>query len=151
MSSTSSQFSRLAICSRVFYEREIIEQRNEIEALKLKLFWKEYGINQLQRAMICEGHRYRRLQPNKPHNTEDWYSWMGPLIKAHDLEVETFTRHPENTPLPTQIDLNVHFGCRFKYFVTSYGSKLWKATSVDDPELRKLKALFHALNSGSTI
>jgi hypothetical protein len=29
----------------------------------------------------------------------------------------------------------------------AYGTKLWMAKSVDDPELQKLKALFGALSS----
>ena len=52
------------------------------------------------------------------------------------------------TSLPSfpPIDINVHFACRERYYVSHYGAKLWKATSVDDPELRKLKALFDALS-----
>jgi hypothetical protein len=34
----------------------------------------------------------------------------------------------------------------------TYGSKLWKATSVRDPELTKLERLFHTLNTlGETV
>ena len=33
------------------------------------------------------------------------------------------------------------------WFCWTYGSKLWKATSVGDPELAKLKRLFHTLNT----
>ena len=154
MSSSNGQFARLAVCSHVLYEREIVEQqrviaeqRKEIEALKLVLFWKEYGINQLQRAIVCAGHRRRLLKPTDHLSAEDWYKWTGPIIKSCGLEIEIFDQQPDQySALQIQIDLDVHFGCRGKYFVVSYGKKLWKAKSVDDPELRKLKAFFHVLH-----
>ncbi len=67
------QLARLALaCS-------IIEQQKEIESLKLKLFWKEYGVNELRTAMM----RVRRRRDFT--YTFDDYEWMGPLIESCEL------------------------------------------------------------------
>ena len=42
-----------------------------------------------------------------------------------------------------------HFSSRDDWFVFTYGAKLWKAKSVDDPELQKLKSLFAILHQES--
>jgi len=49
-SSTSSagQFARLAMASKILCDRELIEARQEIENLKLQLFWKNYNVPNLQ-------------------------------------------------------------------------------------------------------
>jgi hypothetical protein len=43
------------------------------------------------------------------------------------------------------VDSHFHHHIRENWYHWSYGSRLWKATSVDDPELGKLRALFAAL------
>jgi len=48
---------------------------------------------------------------------------------------------------PQESDLDTHLVCAGPYVFAAYGAKLWKAKSVDDPELLKLKALFDALNN----
>ncbi len=145
-SSDSKQFARLALCSHVLYEREIIEQQREIEALKLRIFWHEYSVRNLQTAIVCEAARRRRLGQNDDTLTiQDWYLWMGPVIQSCGLEVELIDQEHDQPVLVPPINIDVHLACRSKYFVTHYGAKLWKARTVDDPELHKLKALFKAL------
>ena len=150
--SESKQFARLALCSHVLYEREIIEQRREIEALKLKIFWYEYSAHNLRTAIVCEAARRRRLGQNDDTLTiQDWYLWMGPVIQSCGLEVGLIDQEDDKPALVPPIDLDVHLACRSKYFVTHYGAKLWKAMSVDDPELKKLKELFKALHDDRVI
>ena len=115
------QLARLALCARVLYEMEIIEQQKEIESLKLKLFWKEYGVNELRIAMMRVRHR-RDLT-----YTFDDYEWMGSLIESCGL-----TR-------------DAHLVWNDDYFITSYGPKLCDAKSVNERELKKLVALFEKL------
>ena len=133
-----SQISRLAAVSQVLYDREVLELRGGNERLRqenkrlkqenselnLKLFWKEHGIHELHVAMF-------RVRRRRDFNyIFDDYEWMGPLFESCGLEKNSH---------------NAHLVCRNDYFITDYGTKLWKAKSVDDPELRKLKSLFDAL------
>ena len=136
----TSHVARLAAVSHVLYDREVLELRGGNERLRqenerlkqenselnLKLFWKEHGIHELHVAMFRERHR------RDFNYIFDDYEWMGPLFESCGLEKNSH---------------NAHLVCRNDYFITDYGTKLWKAKSVDDPELRKLKALFGALSS----
>ena len=47
-SSSAGQFARLAMASKILCDRELIEARQEIESLKLQLFWKNYSVPNLQ-------------------------------------------------------------------------------------------------------
>ena len=141
----SGQIARLALVSHVLYEREILEQKKEIESLKLKLFWKDYSIRNLQTAIVCEANRH--LNKHDPTlDREHWFLWVGPMIESFGMEAVLIDQEPDQRALVPPIDINAHFACRERYYVSHYGAKLWKATSVNDPELRKLKALFDALS-----
>jgi hypothetical protein len=134
-------FARLALASHVLYEREIVEQRQEIEALKrknaeleLKLFWKDYGVAQLKEAMQSESYRRRQSHPNESQRYNLWYEWMGPIVKACDMEASCCD------------DENTHLICKMQnYYMVSYATRLRNAKSVEDPELQKLKTLFRCL------
>jgi hypothetical protein len=49
-SRTTGQISRLATVSHVLYDREVLEQRKEIEALKHDLLWQERTLRKLREA-----------------------------------------------------------------------------------------------------
>jgi hypothetical protein len=143
----SGQIARLTTVSHVLFEREILEQKKEIESLKLKLFWKDYSLRNLQTAIVCEANRRRRLNiHDSTLDMEHWYLWVGPMIEACGMDVELIDQEPDQRAMVPPIDINVHFACRERYYVSHYGARLWKAKSVNDPELRKLVALFDALN-----
>ena len=147
----SRQFARLALCSHVFYEREIIEQQKEIESLKLKLFWKDYDVSELVKCMKFASRRRLVSQSSSYYDIldMDYFMWTGPVIQSYGLEVQVVDWQPgDPMTMPPRVDLDTHFVCRRKYHITSYGSKLWKARSIDDPELKKLKALFDAFLGG---
>jgi hypothetical protein len=150
----SSQIARLTTVAHVLYDREVLELRQENErlreennALKLERFWKEYNLPKLGRAITHERIRYRFQTIERAFNPNiDWHFWMGPLIQSYGLEieiVEDFHTPPSNA--------NVHFSCTRLYHITSYGAKLLKAKSVDDPELQKLKALVDELERRNNI
>jgi len=42
---------RLAVCSKILYDNRILQQREEIESLKLRIFWLENGYEALKIAM----------------------------------------------------------------------------------------------------
>ena len=148
--------SRLALVSKVLCDRELFqlrrvneEQRQEIEALKLELFWREFDIMKLRRiiSLVCS------------HITDenDYISYIEPVLKEFGLEVQiTDEVNPGDgsmQPAPfceycmPRSELDVHFTCTRHYTITSYGAKLWKAKSVDDPELLKVKALYNEVKS----
>ena len=136
-------FARLAVCSRVLYEREVVEQQKlikeqakEIKSLKFEIFSYKYSLDKLWQILLCQG--VRRLSEDL--TLERGYMWLRPLIDSCGLELVVVDEH--HAP---RSELDVHFVCRFGCCISSYGAKLWKATSVDDPELMKLKALFDML------
>ena len=47
--------SLLALASKPLYDREMLELRSENESLKLKLFWKDYNVHKLHKAMLDQG------------------------------------------------------------------------------------------------
>jgi len=152
----TGQISRLAAVSHVLYEREVLElrgeterQREEIErlrqqhqALMLNLFWKEHGVNALNDAawrVNMDHHNLARV-----HGI--YRAWIEPILQACGLEVG-LVGGPMPYRGPQESDLDTHLVCAGPYVFAAYGAKLWKAKSVDDPELLKLKALFDALNN----
>ena len=144
----SGQIARLTTVAHVLYEREVLELRQENErlhqenkALKLELFWKKHDIRTLQSNIMALRMHYRAIRPRLGNDQDEWTKHVAPIIQSYGLEVEIVDQEGLGQPLS---DLNVHFVCTGKFLITSYGAKLWKAKSVDDPELWKLKALFDA-------
>lgn len=138
----SDQLARLALCSRVLFERTILEQqqqivamREEMRALKLRLFFSEYSVGNLQILMMRAGYRHA---PRRPF--EDWFLFMDPLMDGFTVV------RVDGDEFPDKVDLDVHFACNSRSEIVSYGAKLWNATSVDDPELQRLVTIFDELN-----
>ncbi len=153
--------SRLALVSKVLSDRELFqlrrvneEQRQEIDALKLELFWREFDIRKL-RQIIGLARRHART---RYHITDenDWTSYIEPFLKEFGLEVQitdevnpgdgSMQRAPFCEYCMPRSELDVHFTCDRVYHITFYGAKLWKAKSVDDPEVLKLKALYNEVS-----
>ena len=148
------QLSRLATLSHVLYDREVLELRHENERLnkenealhqdnqelKLKLFWKDYNVLALNNAM----HRHDMIYPDLVPGNYIWNVWIEPILQMCGLKVESIADSP---PLRGSelSDVDTHLVWVPRYIFVAYGTKLWKAKSVDDPELKKLKALFEAL------
>ena len=69
---------RLSLCSKILYDCRIIEHRHEIEHLKLRLFWYEYGYHALKRAMyrynvnICKCQCIACAIAGRTLNYESW-------------------------------------------------------------------------------
>ena len=165
----SGQFSRLALVSKVLCDRELFElrrvnekQRQEIDALKLELFWREYDISKLRRIISLVRIHYS----TRDHITDqtDWALYIEPILREFGMEVQITDDNPTRgiieEPFASEYymprsELDVHLTCTRHYTITSYGAKLWKAKSVDDPELLKLKALYDdvrgAVNNAGTL
>ncbi len=154
--------SRLAIVSKVLCDRELFElrrvnekQRQEIEAFKLELFWREFDMIKLRRIISHVRLHYR----TRYHITDetDYISYIKPVLNEFGLEVQiTDERDPVDQGMRSapfceyclpRSELDVHFTCDSVYNITFYGAKLWKAKSVDDPELLKVRALYNDVKS----
>jgi len=161
-------FSRLALVSKVLCDRELIEmrqenerQRHEINALKLELFWREYDISKLRRIISLVRIHYR-TRDNITDQT-DWTLHIEPIMREFGIVVQITDDNPTRGIFEEPFgeyymprsELDVHLTCTRHYTITSYGAKLWKAKSVDDPELLKLKALYNdvrgAVNNAGTL
>lgn len=144
----------------------LLELQHENEVLKLKLFWKEHGIGELNAAMrlanYVEGgvgcsclacgrsgrHRceFGEKAENKPCTFKPWFEQM---IREHEMsigpEVPIFVDGPD---VPDVLDDGHHFSNidRGVWIMWEYGSKFWNVTSVCDPELAKLERLFKTLD-----
>jgi len=150
----SSQIARLTTVAHVLYDREVLELRQknerlwreneklhlENEALKLGIFWKYHHVERLRFAMFV----YSSRHPNLASDNVISDVWIEPMLQNCGLAFESiynlFTFYDSD-----QSDLNTHIVCSSPFKFVAYGTKLWKAKSVDDPELQKLKALFDAL------
>ena len=146
--SSRPQFARLALVSKVLCDMEAIELRQENErlyqenqVLKLAVCWTNYNIDILSGAMMIT-RKYYSGQPRVFN--EVWNAWIEPILQECGLTVEVVGGLlPYRGPQPSELD--THLVCTSRYMFVAYGTKLWKAKSVDDPELRKLKALFDTL------
>lgn len=153
-------------------QRENEDLKLENEALKLRLFWKEHGQAELSASMrlanFVEGGpqcsclacavsgRHNRengeIDGEKPCTFKPWFEQM---LREHDMSIGYGI--PD---VPIWVDGSVcdsgnnvlddgqHFTIlgRQDWLHWTYGSRLWKATSVLDPELAKLERLFKTLD-----
>ena len=153
----------------------LLELQRENEALKLKLFWKEHNDEIMKNAMCwaneAEGgptcsclacavsgrytSGYGEVAEKKPCTFKPWFEQV---LREHEMSVALGL--PD---VPIWVDGSVvdsgnnvlddghHFSnlASQDWFFWTYGSKLWKATSEEDPELRKLHRLFDTLDAYS--
>jgi len=141
---------------RMNLQRETEALKRENEALKLKLFWKEHGPGELNAAIrlanyVVGGYwccclactvsgrhekRYGETDENKPCTFKPWFEQV---LREHDMSIGSVVNSGDD---------GHHFrnSVRQDWFCWTYGSRLWKATSVLDPELAKLERLFKTLD-----
>ena len=147
----------------------LLELQRENEALKLKLFWKEHNPEELNNAMALANWgkdgpgcsclacaisgRYLiddgEVAERKPCTFKPWFDQV---LREHDMSigycpVEWLDGIVFNSNAQDLNDQHFSFFFRQDWAFWTYGSKLWKATSVGDPELAKLERLLHYLNT----
>ena len=159
-----------------FFNMDPVKLQRENEALQLKLFWKEHSYEIMENAMCraneaeggprcsCLTCQVRgRYSPGVTQNEPCTFKpWFEQVLREHDMSIG---RGWPDVPLwdvwfdgsvdesrAQVLDDGQHFSLRGKrdWFRWTYGSKLWKATSVCDPELAKLERLLHYLNTFGT-
>ena len=165
---------RLATVSKVFMDSRVVELRRENEELRLRLFWKDHNVqmlekvmkeaNQMDNAPKCNCFRCvltERMDGDVVYDNQSctFIPWFEEKIKLCDLTTKYYTDlslestdyriHVSDTSGNPVFIADCHF---VKYCTTgidwgsfSYGSKLWKAKTVNDPELRKLEKLFELM------
>lgn len=166
---------RLAVVSKILFDTRLLELKRENEALKLKLFWKEHNPEELNKAMhlantanggcgpacsclacaVSGRHEsdYGEVAEKKPCKFKPWFEQV---LREHDMSI---ARGLPDVPIWVDgsvvdshndvLDDGHHFSnlASQDWFCWTYGSKLWKATSVHDPELAKLERLFQYLDT----
>lgn len=157
--------------SKILFDTRLLELKRENEALKLKLFWKEHNPEKLKKAMASANWgpdgpscsclacavsgRYLiddgEVAETKPCTFKPWFEQV---LREHDMSIGHVVDAPRADGSVCDSGNDVfddgrHFtnfaGCDWRWW--TYGSKLWKATSVRDPELAKLERLLHYLDT----
>jgi hypothetical protein len=161
------------VVCKVLLDSRVLELRRENEALKLKLFWKEHGPEQLKAAMRaangaaggpgcgCLGcevsgrHEsdHGEMPVKKPCAFKAWFE-----ATLRELEMVVAVGLPagavwvDGSVVDSGNDV-LDDGAHFTnlgaddWVAWTYGSRLWKAASVRDPELAKLEGLFRTLDA----
>ena len=156
-----------------FVNMDPVELQRENEALQLKLFWKEHSYETMENAMCraneaeggpacscltCQirGRYSRGVTQNEPCTFKPWFEQV---LHEHEMSIG---RGLPDVPIWVEgsvvdsdnrvIDDGHHFSnlASQDWFCWTYGSKLWKATSIGDPELVKLERLLHYLDTLGT-
>jgi hypothetical protein len=167
---------KLAFVSRLLLDKEVIELRQENERLRLLLFWKEHNVRTLSKLMRDLNRSRSGPQcactacvmlgrSDESHDAQgsvafDLYCEFNPWFERNILEMGmTVSMVPpphgagvENCDIDAGGDLyevDSHFHCilRGNCVHWTYGARLWKAASADDPELLRLHALFETLDN----
>lgn len=159
----STSVDRLRSVSRLSSDPRVQALLRENQKLKLSLFWKDHNIIHLEMAMgLCNisngGPNCSCIACGKGGRTADhatlthgpcaFKPYFKSLAKKHGL-VTLYTgwrkriQHEAGDWNGVE-DLDTHLVIIRKddWFSVEYGSKLWKATHVDDPELKRLGMFF---------
>jgi hypothetical protein len=156
---------RLALVSKLFCDVQIIALRRENERLKLELFWKKYSADMLHRELY-EFHSTCNLfrcwcvscsANGRLYLDEDEAAHYAALPASQTLRCKPCNYKPWFVDLIHDMDMRVAYGVdygldseHFRFFAVEnwfwgYGSRLLNASSVDDPDLRKLEGMFDKL------
>ena len=188
-----SHIDRLATVSKILLDERVIELRQEVETLKLGIFWRDNSMFRLNEAMkIANGMHvkcgcsfccwYNRTDLMKEAELESAFTaecrllpWFHEVLLSHGFvmfertSIRTFVsqgrvdllpemvqveitsqRDPKSSgPLTRNvcIDLDCHLFKLSPVGNYAFGTKLWQAKSVNDPELQKLTKLISVLEA----
>jgi hypothetical protein len=172
-----SHVDKLATVSKILLDGRVIELRQEVETLKLEIFWRDHSLFRLNNAMKIangmhvkcwcgncglRGRTYLMSEAGLiDHDAEcRFMPWFDGVLLSHGLVMLESSRdrgfrcHSVPTsirPLSRDNDC-MDYDCHlFKLDTHSasyaFGTKLWQAKSVNDPELQKLINLISMLEA----
>lgn len=167
----SHHIDRLAAVSRILFDERVVEMRQEIERLKLDVFWRDNSLFRLQRAMaMVNGNKMQcmcsvcslsgrcpffRVDPNTDRNICKFTPWFEAQLSGFvvsDVE-QPHHYHVRSGFGPLTRDDCFDSDCHFvnlspvSWYMFAFGERLWKAKSVNDPELLKLSAFISFLET----
>lgn len=164
----SGHLDRLALISKLLLEPRLLELRNENERLKLELFWKTHSMSKLKRLMEACNQECRCLSCAVSGRMEEhcrampwgthckFKAWFDQQLAMHGLtsiqgvqiNQDPVCQHMscDDENWVYDVDSHFHHLTRDDWVTWMYGSKLWKAKTVNDPEVLKLQALFLSLS-----
>jgi hypothetical protein len=150
----------LALTSKAFMDTRLFELKNENEQLKLKRFWSIYGVNNLRKqlrayqwrigAVHCECvscKKYKRFDPKDEDEEADdaiYYANKTWDVCEYQPWFLEFLDDMERDVGELNFDHIFVEGDSLCWFF-GYGPKFLNASSVADPELRKLEGIFDTL------
>jgi hypothetical protein len=171
-----SHIDRLATVSKILQDERVIELRQEVETLKLGIFWRDNSLFRLNEAMKIANAMHVKcwcsfcdlkgpndmIEEARPLNFTGecrFMPWFHEVLLSHGL-VMLEASWPERMggshivprssgPLTKNdcMDVDCHLfqlGSESSY---AFGTKLWKAKNVNDPELQKLTKLISVLEA----
>jgi len=158
---------KLALASKILLDKEVIQLRQENELLRLKLFWKDHKVDILKQLM-----QEANQAEDGPHckcctcavsgridegdESIDMKCVFKPWFESHlmscGLTYQTAAQEGNGVQhmsgdgnFQYDVDTHIHHIVSADWFAWTYGARLWKANSADDPELIKLHSLFERL------
>ena len=156
-------------------DARLLALRRQNEELRLELFWTAHSVQMLQSAMKKANTGYERSIRCRcwkcslagimdgtvvdRNITCKFIPWLGAKINECGLIYEDMPpQHSHTTHMSDSsgcvCDVDSHFvdsaAMGVYMYKFTYGSKFWKAKTVDNPELKKLKKLFQLINVEST-
>ena len=163
---------KLLSVSKLFADQRVSELMAENRQLKLSLFWKNYGVERLEKAMSYANRNYKgpdcycvvcAVSGRKDDLPDDrtpggikcifkpYFDRMveecGLVVSNAMAESALGIAHECNETGSRVYDEDCHLIPinRSDWLLFTYGARLWKAKSVDDPELQKLRKLLELL------
>jgi len=169
---SAMHLDKLALVSRLILDQRVIDLRRENEELKMKLFWKDYSVCDLEKVMRC-GNIFAHSAPKcncaecswaermdirmveDKHANCTFKPWFEMKIKECGMTVgydcSGLIKNHESR-LAGVYEADCHFvSVTGDWNCFSYGRKLWGAQTTADPELQKLRELFCILTKDEDI
>lgn len=161
---------RLATVCKIFTDARVAELRTENENLRLQLFWKDHSVQALEKVIreantwdkspkcncwkcAVTGRMDNDTVIDEPKKC-DFIPWFEEKITTCGLIAGSILRDSkEQTHMSNSLNHVWDVDCHFvkipmmggDWSAITYGSKFWKAKTVNDPELKKLEKLFELI------
>ena len=163
-----SGLDKLAVVSKVLMDQRVIELRQENERLRFESFWRDHSLKKLDKRLrwansvekigprcycqdCLEVERFgRSIAFFRPWSGPCAFKpWFDRLLAQHEM---TFVTLESDDLRPDCSLIDAHFvELDGNWTGKDYGGKLRGAKSADDPELRKLRRLFGAVEDVSRL
>jgi hypothetical protein len=167
----AQHIDRLATVSKILLDERVIELRQQVETLKLEIFWRDNGLFRLNEAMkiangihvkcrciYCEDEMDIRVLGDNTGECK-FGPWFDEVLASRGLimleagpDWRFGSHHTPMSSGPLIKNDCMDFDCHlFKLHPGlvgyAFGMRFWQAKSVNDPELQKLRMLISMLET----